>query len=77
MYDGYQQAILKKLQELGHILNGCIGRILIRKSCTKLTSLYITPMNSTPYLAGPKAREFKKTEIDNILLMDVIKQPQW
>lgn len=41
-----------------------------------LTIQYIIPINSGPHPARPKAREFKNTEFDKILLMNVIEPAQ-
>lgn len=44
--------------------DGRLGRIDMAKDCIELTALNVPPIFSAPSRDGPKAFEFKKTEID-------------
>lgn len=56
-----------------------LAQVNIEKHCIELTSENLEPIQSTPYLAGPKARQFEKAEFENILSQKVIEptQTEW
>lgn len=53
-----------------------LGQIETAKNSIELISQEIFPIKTASYWAEPKEREFRKTEIDKMLCMNVIEPPQ-
>lgn len=64
---------------LGPLISMCdahFGGISTVKHCISLKSLNKRPIKSVSYRAGPKAYDFEKSEIEDLLSMNVTKPAQ-
>lgn len=52
--------------------DGYLGHIIVAVHRIELTPSDTRPIHLAPYRAGPKARNFEKTEIDNMSWMGLI-----
>lgn len=78
-YDRYWKHILTVLRKMDFMPDGRLCWIAIAKDHIELTSPDIRSINFAPYPARPEAREFKNTEIDKMLEMNVneLAQLEW
>lgn len=69
-YSKYRDEFLDLLSE--YLTDGHLGRINVEKHRIKLVHDNLRPMRWSQYRAGPKKREFKKTEIVKMIAQKVL-----
>lgn len=78
-YAGYCDTFGNTLEPFSAILDGCLGCIFAVSHRGDLESSNISPIKSRPYRVGPKDDDFEKSELDNMLAMNVFEpaQTEW
>lgn len=65
-HEEYRKSFLNVLSKFEFMWDGVLGTISTARHLIELVNPTTTPVQSDPYLAGPKAREFEKTKIIEI-----------
>lgn len=71
-----RQEILETMAEFLHMWYGGSSQVSMAKHCIECAEPDVHPISSAPILSRPKASEFKRTEMDKILHLHVIKPAQ-
>lgn len=71
-YSKYSDIFINMTIHLDSKWEGHLGSIRVGQPRIKISKTDSWPIHSTPYCAGPQAREFKNQEINRVLANDVI-----